>query len=115
MIPCALRLGVLLFLLNVQIVPGVNEKVTRVFKDNKCIGNQSENNEKNESIDRTSVNNEQIKNLKNSWYLNIPILPIVVATSNSIPNGPCKKQLDLYLSHLNNGTLWATESKLISC
>ncbi|XP_051166883.1 O-acyltransferase like protein-like isoform X2 [Leptopilina boulardi] len=46
---------------------------------------------------------------KSSWFLNIPLLPIIVATSNSIPDGSCKRQLRLYLEHLKNGTLWATE------
>ncbi|XP_043465576.1 nose resistant to fluoxetine protein 6-like [Leptopilina heterotoma] len=46
---------------------------------------------------------------KSSWFLNVPLLPIIVATSNSIPEGSCKKQLLLYLKHLKNGTLWATE------
>ncbi|XP_051158032.1 O-acyltransferase like protein-like isoform X2 [Leptopilina boulardi] len=34
---------------------------------------------------------------------------MIVATSNSIPEGSCKRQLRLYLDHLKNGTLWATE------
>ncbi|XP_043465527.1 O-acyltransferase like protein-like [Leptopilina heterotoma] len=46
---------------------------------------------------------------KSPWFLNIPLLPIMVANSNSIPEGSCKKQLQLYLNHLKNGTLWATE------
>ncbi|XP_043465535.1 O-acyltransferase like protein-like [Leptopilina heterotoma] len=43
------------------------------------------------------------------WFLNVPLLPVIVATSNSIPEGSCKNQLLLYLNHLKNGTLWATE------
>ncbi|XP_043465529.1 O-acyltransferase like protein-like isoform X2 [Leptopilina heterotoma] len=46
---------------------------------------------------------------KSAWFLNVPLLPVIVATSNSIPEGSCKKQLQLYLKHLKNGTLWATE------
>ncbi|XP_051158233.1 nose resistant to fluoxetine protein 6-like [Leptopilina boulardi] len=57
-----------------------------------------------------SIYNEESKNVvKSPWFLNIPLLPIIVATSNSIPEGSCKRQLQLYFDHLKNGTLWATE------
>ncbi|XP_051158232.1 O-acyltransferase like protein-like [Leptopilina boulardi] len=52
-------------------------------------------------------NNEEMEN--SPWFLNIPLLPVIVATSNSIPEGSCKRQLRLYFNHLKNGTLWATE------
>ncbi|XP_033222639.1 uncharacterized protein LOC117176494 [Belonocnema kinseyi] len=59
---------------------------------------------------KTNENSEENENLEKSyWFLNIPLLPVVVATSNAIPEGPCKKQLNLYLNHLKNGTLWAAE------
>ncbi|XP_051158030.1 nose resistant to fluoxetine protein 6-like [Leptopilina boulardi] len=57
-----------------------------------------------------NIYNKESKNVEKSpWFLNIPLLPIIVATSNSIPEGSCKKQLLLYLNNLKNGTLWATQ------
>lgn len=60
----------------------------------------------------TNVCDEESVNVeKSSWFFNVPLLPVIVATSNSIPEGLCKRQLQLYLNDLKNGTLWATESK----
>ncbi|XP_043465144.1 nose resistant to fluoxetine protein 6-like [Leptopilina heterotoma] len=101
MISCVFRICILIFLLNGQIVLAAinNDEVAKISR-NKYIDNLTVNND-------NEINLE--KSVKNSWFLNVPLLPIVVATSESIPEGSCKKQLHLYLSHLNNGTLWATE------
>lgn len=110
MISCTFRIFCIL-LLNVQIVPALNDEVVNILGNNEYMNNFIDNVENNETISQKIANNEQNNVKKNSWFLNVPLLPIVVATSNSIPEGYCKKQLHLYLSHLNNGTLWATESE----
>ncbi|KAF7994900.1 hypothetical protein HCN44_004372 [Aphidius gifuensis] len=54
---------------------------------------------------------EQIKqtNFDIPWFLNIPILPVLFATSPTLPNGHCKRQAQRYLQELRNGTLWAAK------
>lgn len=105
MISCLFRICILIFLLNGQIVlAAINDDEVAKISPNKYIDNLTVNNDNNKNINLE-------KSVKNSWFLNVPLLPIVVATSESIPEGSCKKQLHLYLSHLNNGTLWATESE----
>jgi hypothetical protein len=48
------------------------------------------------------------------WYESLPMAPIVVATSGTLPEGACKDQLGRYLEELGNGTLWATQSEFFS-
>ena len=85
-----------------------------ISKDNQLL---EEKQYFNNSIINSGIKNESSYKSENdnsedsSWFLNVPLLPVVVATSNSIPEGSCKRQLLLYLNHLKNGTLWATESK----
>ncbi|XP_011495184.1 PREDICTED: nose resistant to fluoxetine protein 6-like [Ceratosolen solmsi marchali] len=43
------------------------------------------------------------------WYESVPMAPIVVAKSQTLPEGTCKSQLKRYLEELGNGTLWATQ------
>lgn len=45
------------------------------------------------------------------WYTDVPLLPIVFATSETLSDGPCKMQAQRYLTDLKNGTLWATQSE----
>lgn len=47
------------------------------------------------------------------WYENVPMPPIAVANSRTIPAGDCGRQLQMYLEELKNGTLWATQSEYI--
>ena len=48
---------------------------------------------------------------RRNWYESVPMPPIVVATSRTLPEGACKRQLTRYLEALGNGTLWATQSE----
>ncbi|XP_034938093.1 nose resistant to fluoxetine protein 6-like [Chelonus insularis] len=41
------------------------------------------------------------------WYLKVPLLPILFASSPTLPEGKCKRQAERYLQDLKNGTLWA--------
>ncbi|XP_051166913.1 O-acyltransferase like protein-like [Leptopilina boulardi] len=104
------------FVLNYLILPLVFGEITKVIytydkdlEDKELFKNFNESsytilNESNSIININSETNE-----KSPWFLNIPLLPVIVATSNSIPEGSCKRQLLFYLNHLKNGTLWATE------
>ncbi|KAJ8668165.1 hypothetical protein QAD02_009828 [Eretmocerus hayati] len=44
---------------------------------------------------------------ENFWYDDLPLPPIAVASTNFLPGGACKRQLNLYLQNLRKGTLWA--------
>ncbi|XP_046606179.1 nose resistant to fluoxetine protein 6-like [Neodiprion virginianus] len=44
-----------------------------------------------------------------SWWTDFPVLPLVFANSNTIPEGPCRKQVQRYLKELANSTLWAVQ------
>ncbi|KAK0074969.1 hypothetical protein PV325_007579, partial [Microctonus aethiopoides] len=57
------------------------------------------------SIKKHNLTDIEIK--KFPWYLKVPLLPILFATSPTLPEGKCKKQVQKYLEELNNGTLWA--------
>lgn len=108
-----------LLIFNLYIFPIKCERVdfqeTEILGDNKYVKNFQETNcgikglkLKNQS---NFTENEHFK--ESDWFSNIPLLPIAVATSNSIPEGPCKTQLRLFLNHLKNGTLWAVESNFL--
>ncbi|KAK0083717.1 hypothetical protein PV326_006605, partial [Microctonus aethiopoides] len=64
------------------------------------------------SIKKHDVINLEMK--MKPWYLRVPLLPILFATSPTLPEGKCKKQVQKYLEELNNGTLWAVR-KLALC
>lgn len=93
---------------------GVTFQKTEIQIENSNVFNQNYHNT-SELVNKLNLKNENFmenEQLKESdWFSNIPLLPIAIATSNSIPDGPCKRQLRLYLNHLKNGTLWAVESK----
>ncbi|XP_046733955.1 nose resistant to fluoxetine protein 6-like [Diprion similis] len=44
-----------------------------------------------------------------SWWTDFPILPLVFANSNTIPEGPCRRQVQRYREELANSTLWAVQ------
>ncbi|XP_033222638.1 uncharacterized protein LOC117176493 [Belonocnema kinseyi] len=103
------------FIIKLRVFSMVNGEEINLSTNNLLLVENNYNADSFSNIDiktnfKTSENSEKNKNLENSvWVLNIPLLPVVVATSNSIPEGPCRKQLKFYLNHLKNGTLWATE------
>ncbi|XP_012279235.1 nose resistant to fluoxetine protein 6 isoform X2 [Orussus abietinus] len=43
------------------------------------------------------------------WFTDVPLLPIVFATSPSLQDGACKRQAARFLRELHNGTLWAVK------
>lgn len=45
--------------------------------------------------------------------LNLPLLPIIFAQSEDLPDGKCKEDARRFLKELQNGTLWAVQSKYI--
>ena len=98
--------GICIFILNLRVFPIVNGEETNFSEKNLIVESNAFS---NESIDNNCTKSENSE--ENAWFSNIPLLPVVVATSNSIPEGSCKKHLNLYLKYLKNGTLWATESK----
>ncbi|KAG8033829.1 hypothetical protein G9C98_008310 [Cotesia typhae] len=63
---------------------------------------------------RVNVNSNSDSILINSgisWYSKIPLLPLIFASSPTIPEGNCKRHALRYLQELRNGTLWAVQSK----
>lgn len=63
---------------------------------------------------RVNVNSNSDSTLTNSgisWYSKIPLLPVIFASSPTIPEGNCKRHALRYLQELRNGTLWAVQSK----
>lgn len=74
---------------------------------NNIISSEFENNIG--SIKKHDIINLEMK--MKPWYLRVPLLPILFATSPTLPEGKCKKQVQKYLEELNNGTLWAVRSK----
>ncbi|XP_015121190.1 nose resistant to fluoxetine protein 6 [Diachasma alloeum] len=42
------------------------------------------------------------------WFLNLPLLPVLFASSPTLPEGECKRHSLRYLRELRNGTLWAS-------
>ncbi|XP_043289880.1 nose resistant to fluoxetine protein 6-like [Venturia canescens] len=64
-----------------------------------------EETEKNNEIRRNNRSNH----VQHPWYSNVPLLPIIFASSSTLPDGPCKVQAQRYLTALRNGTLWATQ------
>lgn len=61
--------------------------------------------------EKCDLKDENSENKEILWFINMPSLPLLLENSNSLQNGECKKQLELYLKFLKNGTLWAVESK----
>lgn len=83
----------------------------------KCKEDKKLQHEKNEEIknDYQIISNSDKKIIKIDkipWYLSVPSLPVLFATSSTFPEGECKRQVQKYLKELNNGTLWAVRSKL---
>ncbi|XP_033221998.1 O-acyltransferase like protein-like isoform X2 [Belonocnema kinseyi] len=115
MIPRLFSIYVLGIIINIIVFPIVKGKQIHFSENNLLLEENKYHTDSFNNIGtgtnfKTSENGEENEILENSyWFSNIPLLPVVVATSNSIPEGPCKKQLNLYLNHLKNGTLWATE------
>ncbi|XP_074114506.1 nose resistant to fluoxetine protein 6-like isoform X2 [Cotesia typhae] len=61
---------------------------------------------------RVNVNSNSDSILINSgisWYSKIPLLPLIFASSPTIPEGNCKRHALRYLQELRNGTLWAVQ------
>ena len=68
------------------------------------------------AVDEDNVLERGRLEARKNWYECVPMPPIVVATSRTLPEGACKRQLTRYLEALGNGTLWATQSEYyITC
>ena len=46
------------------------------------------------------------------WFTQMPSLPLLLKNTEPLPDDSCKKQLDFYYRALNDGTLWAVQSKI---
>lgn len=65
-------------------------------------------------LDGGGYNNEQcFANTESLNPINLPLLPIIFAQSEDLPNGKCKEDAQRFLNELKNGTLWAVQSKYI--
>lgn len=99
-------------------------KVSSSFADSShSASEQWTSNEKN-SLDRANnlssilnvggYNNEQcFANTESLNPINLPLLPIIFAQSEDLPDGKCKEDAQQFLKELQNGTLWAVQSKYI--
>lgn len=68
----------------------------------------------NSILNGDDYNNEQcFANTESLNPVNLPLLPIIFAQSEDLPNGKCKKDAQRFLKELQNGTLWAVQSKCI--
>lgn len=57
-------------------------------------------------------NNQQcFANTESLNPTNLPLLPIIFAQSEDLPDGKCKEDAQRFLNELQNGTLWAVQSK----
>ncbi|XP_019884639.2 nose resistant to fluoxetine protein 6-like [Camponotus floridanus] len=95
-------------------------RVSSSFADPSHSGSEQwTSNEKN-SLDRTNnlssilngggYNNEQcFANTELLNPVNLPLLPIIFAQSEDLPNGKCKEDAQRFLRELQNGTLWAVQ------
>ncbi|XP_072753161.1 nose resistant to fluoxetine protein 6-like [Anoplolepis gracilipes] len=55
-------------------------------------------------------NNEQcFANTESLNPINLPLLPIIFAQSEDLPDGKCKEDAQRFLKELQNGTLWAVQ------
>ncbi|XP_014215126.1 nose resistant to fluoxetine protein 6-like [Copidosoma floridanum] len=61
------------------------------------------------STDCLTIGKKKVVPGDDFWFDKVPVPPIVVATSNSLPEGACKRQLKRYIEELGNGTFWATQ------
>lgn len=66
----------------------------------------------NNILDGGNCNNEQcFANTGSLNPINLPLLPIIFAQSEDLPDGKCKEDAQRFLKELQNGTLWAVQSK----
>lgn len=127
---------IIIFTFNCMFLPvfcnlnySMSEQCCKSFSLNRTYCKNNLNIKNNVTIERnrkryTSVVIEKIKDTNNiksdsgfknyeiSWYSKIPLLPVVFASSPTIPEGNCKRHALRYLEELRNGTLWAVQSKL---
>ncbi|XP_008552670.1 nose resistant to fluoxetine protein 6 [Microplitis demolitor] len=124
---------IIIFTFNCMFLPvfcnlnySMSEQCCKSFSLNRTYCKNNLNIKNNVTIERnrkryTSVVIEKIKDTNNiksdsgfknyeiSWYSKIPLLPVVFASSPTIPEGNCKRHALRYLEELRNGTLWAVQ------
>jgi len=99
-------------------------RVLSSFADPSHSGSEQWTSNERNSLNRTNnlssilngggYNNEQcFANTELLNPANLPLLPIIFAQSEDLPNGKCKEDAQRFLKELQNGTLWAVQSKYI--
>ncbi|KAM0728606.1 hypothetical protein ACS0PU_004861 [Formica fusca] len=78
------------------------------FNENNSLDSVNLNN----ILDDGNCNNEQcFANTVSLNPINLPLLPIIFAQSEDLADGKCKEDTQRFLKELQNGTLWAVQSK----
>lgn len=91
-------------------------KINEKFKQHEINQNKTLTIKRNIPKIINSYNNKvpaKIDKSAKPWYLSLPLLPVLFATSPQLPDGNCKQQAQRYLQELAIGTLWAVRSKII--